>query len=262
MSGSSALSMAAWVRSRLNSASSELSLGRLEATFSDCERASSSRMVERRRPRSCRISAAKHFSSRSRPSSHALQFVIAADERIERVVHGGLGQVASELGQQRAFLGAVGGALLGLRTGQLFANGGEAQAALVPDLGGEAFLFAQQAQQQVLGADVLVIEALGLFGAIGQDALAFVAQRQIHGGGNLFANGGMAFDLLANGFDGRVRPQEAVGKGLVLAQQAQEQMLGFNIRTAELAGLIAGEKDHPPGLLRITFKHDRDAPYY
>jgi hypothetical protein len=39
-------------------------------------------------------------------------------------------------------------------------------------------------------------------------------------------------------------------------------MLGFDIRTAELAGFIAGEKDYPPGLLRITFKHDRDAPYY
>ena len=39
------------------------------ATFSDCERCNSSRMVESRNPRSCRISAAKHFSSRSRPSS-------------------------------------------------------------------------------------------------------------------------------------------------------------------------------------------------
>ena len=39
------------------------------ATFSDCERCNSSRIVESRKPRSCRISAAKHFSSRSRPSS-------------------------------------------------------------------------------------------------------------------------------------------------------------------------------------------------
>ena len=47
---------------------------------------------------------------------HALQFVIAADQRIERVVHGGLGEVAAELGQQRAFLGPRGGHLLALRT--------------------------------------------------------------------------------------------------------------------------------------------------
>ena len=193
---------------------------------------------------------------------HALQFVIAADQRIERVVHGGLGQVAAEFGQQRAFLGAVGGHLFGLRTRQLFANGGKAQAALMQDLGGEALLFAQQAQQQVLGADVLVVQALGFFGAIGQHALALVAQRQIHGGGNLFANRGVAFDLLADGFDRRVRPQKTVGQRLIFAQQTQQQMLGFDIRAAELAGLVAGEKDDPPGLFRITFKHDRDAPYY
>ena len=193
---------------------------------------------------------------------HALQFVIAADQRVERVVHGGLRQVAAEFGQQRAFLGAVGGHLFGLRTRQFFANGGEAQAALVQDLGGEALLLAQQAQQQVLGADVLVVQAFGLFRAIGQHALAFVAQRQIHRSGNLFANGGVAFDLLANGFHRGVRPQKTVGQRLVLAQQTQQQMLGFNIRAAELAGLVAGEKDYPPGLFRITFKHDRDAPYY
>ena len=174
--------MAAWVRSRENSASSELSFGRLEATFSICERASSSRMVESRRPRSWRISAAKHFSSRSKP------------------------------------------------------------------------------EQQVLGADVLVVQPLGFFRAVRQHALAFVAERQIDRSGNLLPNGGVALDLLADGFHGRVRPEKTVGQRLVFPQQAQQQMFGFDIRTAELAGFVAGEEDHPPGLLRITFKHDRDAP--
>ena len=144
--------------------------------------------------------------------------------------------------------------------GQFFADGGKAQAALVQDFRGEALLFAQQAQQQVLGADVLVIQALGFLGAIRQHALAFVAEGQIHRSGNLLANGGVAFDLLANGFHGRVRPQETVGQRLVLPQQAQQQMFGLDIRAAELAGLVAREKDHPPRLLRVTLKHDRDAP--
>ena len=68
-SGSSWLSMAAWVRSRENSAKRDDSRWRCGAAFSCVLRASSSRMVERRRPRSCRISAAKHFSSRSKPNS-------------------------------------------------------------------------------------------------------------------------------------------------------------------------------------------------
>ena len=32
--------------------------------------------------------------------NHALQFVIAPDQRVERIVHGGLGQVAAEFRQQ------------------------------------------------------------------------------------------------------------------------------------------------------------------
>ncbi len=44
--------------------------------------------------------------------NHAVEFVIAADQRIERAVHCGLRKVAAELSQQRAFLGPVGGHLL------------------------------------------------------------------------------------------------------------------------------------------------------
>ena len=142
--------MAACVRSRLNSVSSELSLGRLEATFSDEARAISSR------------------------------------------------------------------------------TGRQAQAALVQNLGGKALLFAQQAEQQMLGADVLVVQPLGFLGAIGQHALALVAQRQIDRGRNLLADGGVAFDLLANRFDRRVGAQKAIRQRLVFAQQAQQQMLGLD----------------------------------
>ena len=136
-------------------------------------------MVESRRPRSCRISAAKHFSSRSRP------------------------------------------------------------------------------EQQMLGADVLVAQPLGFFRAIGQHALALMAQRQIDRSGNLLADGGVAFDLLADGFDGGVGAQEPVRQRFVLAQQAEQQVLGFDVGTAELAGLVSREEDHSPRLLRITFKHKK-----
>ena len=159
-----------------------------------------------------------------------LQFVVAPDQRIERVVHGGLGEVAAELGQQRAFLGPGGRHLFALRTRQFFADGGKAQSALVQDLGRETFLFAQQAQQQVLGADVLVVQPLGFFGAVGQHALALVAERQIHGSGNLLADGGVSFDLLADGFHRGVGAQEPVRQRLVLAQQARGAGVRFRCK--------------------------------
>ena len=176
---------------------------------------------------------------------HALQLVIPADQRIERAVHGGLRQVAAELGQQRAFLGPVGGDLFRLRARQLLADGRKPQPALVQDLGGKAFLFAQQAEQQVLGADVLVVQPLGFFGAVSQHALALVAQRQIDRSRNLLPDRGVPFDLLADGIDRGVRAQEPVGQRLIFAQQAQQQMLGLDVRAAELARLIPREKDYP-----------------
>ena len=113
----------------------------------------------------------------------------------------------------------------------------------------------------MLGSDVLVVEPFGLFRAISENALAFVAQGKIDRGGNLLPNGGVTFDLLANGFDGGVRPQEAVGQSLILAQQAEQKMLGFDVRAAELARLVSRKEDHSSRFLRITLKHIRsDAP--
>ena len=69
-----------------------------------------------------------------------------------------------------------------------------------------------------------------------------------------------AFDLFPDRFHGGVRPQEAVRQRLVLAQQPQQQMLGFDVRAAELAGFISREKDYPPRLFRVSLKHTSDAP--
>ncbi len=103
------------------------------------------------------------------------------------------------------------GCLLLRHAGQLFANLRKLQAALLQNLGGEALLFAQQTQEQMLGADVLVAQPLGFFGRIGQHALALVRKRQVDAGRDLFANGGVRLDLLADRLHRGVRAQEAVG---------------------------------------------------
>jgi hypothetical protein len=53
-----------------------------------------------------------------------------------------------------------------------------------------------------------------------------------------------------------MRAQEAVGQSLVFAQQAQQQVLGLDIRRAKLAGLVPREEDHATRLLCIAFEHD------
>ena len=105
----------------------------------------------------------------------ALQFAVAADERIELPVHGGLGQVAAELGQQAGLaLALLRRSFLLRDAGQLVANLRQLQAALLQNLRGEAFFFAQQAEEQMFGADVLVAQPLGFFRRVGQHPLALV----------------------------------------------------------------------------------------
>ena len=93
--------------------------------------------------------------------NHPLQFLIASDQRIELAVHGGLRQVAAELTQQRRLARALRRGLLLRGARQLFPDGGKTQSTLVQDFGGEALLLAEQSQQQVLGADVLVGKPFG-----------------------------------------------------------------------------------------------------
>jgi len=52
-----------------------------------------------------------------------------------------------------------------------------------------------------------------------------------------------------------VRAQEAVGQCLVLAQQAQQQVLGLDVGRAELAGLVPRKEDDAPRLFCIAFEH-------
>jgi len=112
----------------------------------------------------------------------------------------------------------------------------------------------------MLGADVLVAEALRFFRRIGEDALALVRKGQVDAGWDRIANDGMAFDLLADGFHGSMGVQEAVGECLVFAQQAEEEVVGLNVGRAELAGFVTGEEDHAARFFGIAFEHRRGAP--
>jgi hypothetical protein len=106
---------------------------------------------------------------------YAIDFAIAADQRIQLAIHCSLGQIARKLGEQRTFTLALRLSFFLRRAGQLLANRREAQSALMQNLGGETLLFPEQPQQQMLGADVAVRKALGFLRGVGQNPFALVA---------------------------------------------------------------------------------------
>jgi hypothetical protein len=52
-----------------------------------------------------------------------------------------------------------------------------------------------------------------------------------------------------------MRAQEAIGEGLIFAHQAEQQMLGFDVRASVLTGFITRKKDYATSLFGIAFKH-------
>src|SRR5947209_11432436 len=94
---------------------------------------------------------------------------------------------------------------------------------------------------------------------VGEDALGFGREGEFDRGGNLFAQGGAPLDLLAYGFERGLRArEEARRQSLVLAHEAQQQVLRLDGGRAELRGLVPREEDNPPRLLRVSLKHKKD----
>jgi len=112
-------------------------------------------------------------------------------------------------------------------------------------VGRKAFFFAQQPEKQVLGSNVFVGEALGLFRPVGRHPFGLVAQGQVDRGRRLLADDGVFLHPLSDGLDRRVGAQKPVGQPFVFTEYRQPKMLGLDARRAELGGFLPGKKDHP-----------------
>ncbi len=180
----------------------------------------------------------------------------AADERVELVLHRRVRQVAAELGEQRRLLHPRERRLLVEERDDVLAHGVEAHPLFHEDGGRDRPLLAQDAQEQVLGPDVVVQQAVGFLGGELQDALGFGAEGDLDRGRDLLAKDGPAFDFLADALEGEVRAGEnAAGQTLALANQPEKEVLGLDRDAAELTRLVPREEKNPPRSFRIAFEH-------
>ena len=117
-------------------------------------------------------------------------------------------------------------------------------------------LLAEDAEQQVLGADVVVQQPVGFLGGELQDALGLGAERDVDRRRHLLPEHGPAFDFLADALERRCdRAKIRLVRPLPFADQPEQQVLGLDGIAAELAGLVAGEEENPPGSFRVPFEH-------
>ncbi len=187
---------------------------------------------------------------------HPLELVIASDERIELVLHRGFGQVAAELGEQRRFLDARERGLFVEQLDDVLADRMQPHPLLHEDGRGDRSLFTEDAEQEMLGADVVVQQPIGFLGGKLQHALRFRAERDLDRGRDLLAEHGAAFDFLADVLEREVRAREnAARQSFSFADQSEEEVLGLNRDATELAGLIAREEENPPRSFCVAFEH-------
>ena len=186
----------------------------------------------------------------------ALDFDVAPHQRVEAVLEGSLGEVAAELGQQRRLLHPRQRRLLVQQRDDVFAHPIELHPLFHEDGRRHRALLAEDAQQQVLGADVVVQQAIGFFGSELQDALGFGAERDLDRRRDLLAEDGTPLDFLPDRLERQVRPRkDAAGQPLAFANQPEQQVLGFDRNTPQLAGFIACKEQHAPRSLGIPLEH-------
>src|SRR5215813_7751830 len=109
----------------------------------------------------------------------------------------------------------------------------------------------------MFAADPFVREAFRFFSGVSQNSLRFVAQRQIDRGGDGLPRWRGGFDLLANAFEVALSGEKPKCQGFVFPQQAEQEMLSFNVRSTELARLIPCEEDDSTSLFCVALEHSR-----
>src|SRR6185369_11972918 len=179
------------------------------------------------------------------------------DDRVELALLGEAGEFATELVEQFRRLFALAGAA-GTAALATAAGAGEHADDLVADLvrvgveveqdaGGDALVLTHQAEQYVLGADVVVAEGERLAQRQLQDLLGARGERDL-AGGDLLARADDPDHLRAHSFDGDVeRLEDAGSEALLLAEQSEQDVLGADVVVLERPGLLLGEDDHLTG---------------
>ena len=197
---------------------------------------------------------------------HALDLALAADDRVELLLARELREVAAELVEHqraarrglaaRARAGAR--ALLALVARQqlddLLADAAQVGAQLDEHLRGHTFALADEPEQDVLGADVVVAQLQRL----AQRELEHLLGARREGDVAARRRATLADDLLDLVADGLERDAEGFerlgGDPLALVDEAEEDVLGADVVVIEEPRFFLGEDDNPAGSVSEAFE--------
>ena len=214
----------------------------------------------------------------------ALELAGAADDRIELVLASHLGEVAAELVEDLAVLlvvGALGGApdvgtcaaLLAAtgRTGfgtaargalvarqqldDLLAHAAQVGAELDEHLRGHALALADEAEQDVLGADVVVTELKRLAQRQFEHLLGPRGERDVPGRRRAALTDDL-LDLVAHRLERDAQRLERLGRDpFAFVDQPEQDVLGTDVAVVQQACFLLGEDHDPASPVGEAFEH-------
>ena len=201
-----------------------------------------------------------------------LDLLRAADDRVELLLAGQLGEVATELveheragrgllargagtGGGAGLLGRAAGALVaGEELDDLLADPGQVGAELHEHLGGHALALADEAEEDVLGADVVVAELQRLAERQLEDLLGAGGEGDVPGR----RRAALADDLLDLAAHGLERDAERLerlgGDAFALVDQPEQDVLGADVVVVEEARLFLRQHDDSAGPVGEPFE--------
>jgi len=200
----------------------------------------------------------------------AFDLVLAADDRIELAFAGELGEIAAEAVECGGFGFTFGVAALffTLRCGffvfhtcskkieYLFPNFFEFQAEIHEHLSGDTVVLAQEPEQKVFRADVVMVEAARLFDGVLDDFFGARGLRELAHGDHVGAALDELFDFEADLAEVHVEVLENVGAdAAAFLNQAEKDVLGADVFVIEALGLLIGQSHDFSCAIRETFEH-------
>jgi hypothetical protein len=108
----------------------------------------------------------------------------------------------------------------------------------------------------VLGIDEVVTERVGFFGGVVECLFCLCAERDLDRRGQLFAARRLRLNLLSDILEREPSAfQNFRGNSSADAHDSQEDVLGLNRRSTQLARLVPGEEQRSPGALGVPLEH-------
>src|SRR2546425_365709 len=188
----------------------------------------------------------------------ALDVVLAADDRVELALAGQLRQVTRELVEHRGLRPLLRSriVLVAEQRQGLLPNFVESGAERFQDLRGDRLPFFHEAEEQVLGADVVVPELAGFLDRELENSLGLRRERHFPERERLGEPGEGALDFRLYGLEPEPETLEHRGSdSFAVADQAEKNVLGADKIVTEAARFFSCQDDDPSRPFRESFKH-------